>query len=136
MPFLGGAHSILMKEAHRSRFSIHPGASNIYLDLKKDYWWPCMKRDVAWFVKRCLTCRKFKVEHQCPHRNLQLLEVPQWKWEQICMDFKTKLPRTAGGVDAIWLIVDRLTKSAHILAISDNSSAERLAELYVREVVS
>ena len=95
-----------------------------------------MKRDVAWFVERCLTCRQVKAEHQRPHGKLQPLEIPEWKWEQITMDFITKLPRTARGVDAIWVIVDRLTKSAHFLAISESSSAERLAELYVREVVS
>ena len=95
-----------------------------------------MKRDVAWFVERCLTCCRVKAKHQCPHGKLQPLEVPQWKWEQISMDFITKVPRTARGVDAIWVIVDRLTKSAHFLAISESSSTERLAELYAREVVS
>ena len=81
VPFEGGARAILMEEAHRSRFSIHPGATKTYLDLKRDYWWPCMKRDVAWFVERCLTCRKVNAEHQRPHGKLQSLEVPEWKWE-------------------------------------------------------
>lgn len=136
VPFVGGTRTSLMEEAHRSKFSIHPGATKMYLDLRKEYWWPCMKRDVAWFVERCLTCRRVKAEHQRPHGKLQPLEVPEWKWEHITMDFITKLPRTARGVDAIWVIVDRLTKSAHFLAISESSSAEKLAELYVREVVS
>ena len=118
VPFVGGTRTILMEEAHRSKFSIHPGATKMYLDLKREYWWPCMKRDVAWFVERCLTCRRVKAEHQRPHGKLQPLEVPEWKWEQITMDFITKLPRTARGVDAIWVIIDRL------------------AEMYVREVVS
>ena len=87
-------------------------------------------------VERCLTCRRVKVEHQRLHGKLQPLEVPQWKWEQISMDFMTKLPRTARGVDAIWVIVDRLTKSTHFLAISESSSTKRLVEIYVREVVS
>ena len=136
VPFVGGTRITLMEEAHRSKFSIHPGATKMYLDLRKEYWWPCMKRDVAWFVERCLTCRRVKAEHQRPHGKLQPLEIPEWKWEQITMDFITKLPRTARGVDAIWVIVDRLTKSAHFLAISESSSAEKLAEIYVREVVS
>ena len=76
------------------------------------------------FVERGLTCRRVKAEHQRPHGKLQPLEVPEWKWEQITMDFITKLPRTARGVDAIWVIVDRLTKSAHFLAISESFSAE------------
>ena len=73
-----------------------------------------MKRDMAWFVERYLTCRKVKAEHQRPHGKLRPLEVPLWKWEQITMDFIRKLPRTMRGVDNIWVIVDHLTKSFHI----------------------
>ena len=76
-----------------------------------------MKKDVAWFVERCLTCRMVKAEHQRPHGKLQPLEIPMWKWERITMDFVTKLPKTAKGFDAIWVIVDRLTKSGHFLPI-------------------
>ena len=76
-----------------------------------------MKRDIAWFVERCLTCRKVKTEYQRSHGKLQPLEIPMWKWERITMDFVTKLPKTAKGFDAIWVIVDRLTKRAHFLAI-------------------
>ena len=63
VPFVGGNGTILMEEAHRSKFSIHPGATKMYLDLKREYWWPCMKRYVVWFVERCLTCRRVKAEH-------------------------------------------------------------------------
>ncbi|CAH1431389.1 unnamed protein product [Lactuca virosa] len=125
-----------MDEAHKSRFSIHPGATKMYRDLRPDYWWPCMKRDVAWYVERCLTFRKVKAEHQRPHGKMQPLDIPVWKWEDITMDFITKLPRTARGVDSIWVIVDRLTKSAHFIPIQESISAEKLAEIYVREVVA
>ena len=81
VPFVGGTRITLMEEAHRSKFSIHPGATKMYLDLRKEYWWPCMKRDVSWFVERCLTCRRVKAEHQRPHGKLQPLEIPEWKWE-------------------------------------------------------
>ena len=64
------------------------------------------------------------------------IEVPTWKWEQITMDFITKLPRTAKGFDAIWVIVDRLTKSVHLLVIRESSSAEKLPEMYIREIVA
>ena len=90
-----------------------------------------MKRDVAWVVERCLTYRQVKAEHHRPHGQLQPLEIPLWKWDQISMDFITKLPRTARGVDAIWVIVDRLMKSAHLLAISESSYTEKLDEFYV-----
>ena len=95
-----------------------------------------MKRDVAWYVKRCLTCRKVKAEHQRPHDKMQPLDNPLWKWEDITMDFITKLPRTARGVDSIWVIVDRLTKSAHFILIQESISAEKLADIYIREIVA
>ena len=136
VPYWGGVRQILMDEAHKSRFSIHPGATKMYRDLRPDYWWPCMKRDVAWYVERCLTCRKVKAEHQRPHGKMQPLDIPVWKWEDITMDFITKLPRTARGVDSIWVVVDRLTKSAHFIPIQESISAERLADIYVREIVA
>ena len=95
-----------------------------------------MKRDVAWYVERCLICRKVKAEHQRPHGKMQPLDIPVWKWEDITMDFITKLPKTARGVDSIWVIVDRLTKSAHFIPIQDSISAEKLADIYVREVAA
>ena len=74
-----------------------------------------MKKDVADFVARCLVCQQVKAEHQKPAGMLQLLEVPEWKWERITMDFVTGLPRSPRGYDSIWVIVDKLTKSAHFL---------------------
>ncbi|KAL4565797.1 hypothetical protein LXL04_029903 [Taraxacum kok-saghyz] len=136
VPFTGGNRQILMDEAHKSMFSIHPGATKMYRDMREDYWWPCMKRDVAKYVEECLTCRKVKAEHQRPHGKLQPLVIPVWKWEQITLDLITKLPKTPRGFNAIWVIVDRLTKSAHFLAIRESSSAEQLADIYVREIVA
>ena len=136
VPYWGGVHQVLMEEAYKSKFSIHPGATKMYRDLHPDYWWPCTKRDIAWFVERCLTCKKVKAEHQRHHDKMQPLEIPIWKWEDITMDFITKLPRTARIVDSIWVIVDRLTKIAHFIPILESISAEKLAEVYVREVVA
>ena len=95
-----------------------------------------MKRDVAWFMDRCLTCKKVKAEHQRPHGKMQPLDITLWKWEDIMMDFITKLPRTARGMDSIWVIVDRLTKSAHFIPIQESISVEKLADIYIREVVA
>lgn len=95
-----------------------------------------MKKDIAYFVERCLTCLQVKVEHQRPYGKLQSLDIPVWKWDDITMDFVTKLPRTPSGYDAIWVIVDRLTKSAHFLPIKETYSMEKLARLYIDEVVT
>ncbi|GJT88069.1 putative reverse transcriptase domain-containing protein [Tanacetum coccineum] len=100
------------------------------------YWWPGMKRDIATYVSECLTCAKVKAEHQRPSGLLQQPEIPEWKWENITMDFITKLPRTRSGHDAIWVVVDRLTKSAHFLAIREDYSTEKLARLYIDEIVT
>ncbi|GKA63182.1 putative reverse transcriptase domain-containing protein [Tanacetum coccineum] len=100
------------------------------------YWWPGMKRDIATYVSKCLTCSKVKAEHQRPSGLLQQPEIPEWKWDKITMDFITKLPKTKSGHDTIWVIVDRLTKSAHFLAMREDYSTERLAKLYIDEIVA
>ena len=94
-----------------------------------------MKKDVTQFVSACLTCQKAKVEHQRPDGILQPLEIPVWKWDSISMDFVTPLPRTFRGHDTIWVIVDRLTKSAHFLAMNLRMSMAKLAQLYIKEIV-
>ena len=82
-----------------------------------------------------MTCQKVKIEHQKPGGLLQSIEVPQWKWDDISMDFIVGLPRTQSGHDSIWVIVDRLTKSAHFLPVQISSPMEKLAQLYVDEIV-
>ena len=94
-----------------------------------------MKRDVARFVYACLTCQKSKVEHQKPSGLMQPLEIPEWKWDSISMDLVTGLPNTARGFDTIWVIVDRLTKSAHFILINISFPLSKLAEIYIRVIV-
>ncbi|GKA12448.1 putative reverse transcriptase domain-containing protein [Tanacetum coccineum] len=115
LPLLGGLRDLIMHESHKSKYSIHPGFDKMYQDMKKLYWWPNMKADIATYVSKCLTCAKVKAEHQRPSGLLQQPEIPEWKWEHITMDFVTSLPRTPSGYDSIWVIVDRLTKSAHFV---------------------
>ncbi|KAD5802711.1 hypothetical protein E3N88_14071 [Mikania micrantha] len=136
VPLFGNIRSIILDEAHKSRYSIHPGADKMYKDLKDFYWWPGMKKHIAEYVGRCLTCLKVKAEHQRPSGLLQQPEIPMWKWDQISMDFITKLPRTSHNHDSIWVIIDRLTKSAHFIPIREDYSMDRLAKLYVKEIVS
>ncbi|GKE56219.1 putative reverse transcriptase domain-containing protein, partial [Tanacetum coccineum] len=88
-------------------------SDKMYHDLKKLYWWPNMKAKIATYVSKCLTCAKVKAKYQKPSGLLVQLEIPQWKWENITMDFVTKLPKTSTGKDTIWVIIDRLTKYAY-----------------------
>ncbi|GJZ04681.1 putative reverse transcriptase domain-containing protein [Tanacetum coccineum] len=120
-----------MDEAHKSQYSVHPGADKMYYDLRDMYWLPGMKKDIAMYVSKRLTCLKVKAEHQS-----QQPEIPKWKWEGIAMDFVTKLPRTSSGHDTIWVIVDRLTKSAHFLPMREDYKMDRLARLYLNEIVA
>nr|GFB44376.1 putative reverse transcriptase domain-containing protein [Tanacetum cinerariifolium] len=106
VPVYGNLRTFIMNESHATRYSVHPGAEKMYYDLRGLYWWPEMKKDIAMYVSKCLTCSKVKVEHQKPSGLLQQPEIPEWKWENITMDFINKLPRTHSGHDSIWVIVD------------------------------
>ncbi|GKD43692.1 putative reverse transcriptase domain-containing protein, partial [Tanacetum coccineum] len=136
VPLVEGMRMIIMDEAHKTKYSVHPRADKMYHDLRDMYWWSGMKRDIATYVSKCFTCSKVKVEHQRNSGLLQQPEIPEWKWDKITMDFITKLPKTKSGHDTIWVIVDRLTKSAHFLAMREDYSIERLAKLYIDEIVA
>ncbi|GJQ91474.1 putative reverse transcriptase domain-containing protein [Tanacetum coccineum] len=113
LPLFGGLRGLIMLESHKSKYSIHPGSDKMYHDLRKLYWWPNMKADIATYQP----------------------EIPVWKWGRITMDFITKLPRTPSGYDSIWVIVDRLTKSAHFIPMNEKYKMEKLTRLYLKEIV-
>ncbi|KAL0557201.1 hypothetical protein IC582_005719 [Cucumis melo] len=125
----------LLSEAHSSPFSMHPGSTKMYQDLKRVYWWRNMKREVAEFVSRCLVCQQVKAPRQKPAGLLQPLSIPEWKWENVSMDFITGLPRTLRGFKVIWVVVDRLTKSAHFVPGKSTYTASKWAQLYMSEIV-
>nr|GEX96136.1 retrotransposon protein, putative, Ty3-gypsy subclass [Tanacetum cinerariifolium] len=107
----------------------------MYGDLKQHFWWNGMKQDIATYVGRCLICQQVKIEHQRASGLLQPLDIPVWKWDEIFMDFVMGLPRTQKKNDAIWVVVDRLTKSAHFLPIRKDFSINRLANIFQQEIV-
>ncbi|GJZ69745.1 putative reverse transcriptase domain-containing protein [Tanacetum coccineum] len=122
-------------------FEIRPDVSRLEvgyhsLDLKKLYWWPNMKANINEYVGKCLTCSRVKSECQKPSGLLVQPKIPMWKWERITMDFITKLPKTSNKHDTIWVIIDRLTKSAHFIPTRETDSMETLTRLYIKEIVS
>jgi len=125
----------ILKEAHESRFATHPGSTKMYRDLREYFWWPNMKKEIAEYVSRCGICQQVKIEHQRPAGELQPLPIPKWKWENIAMDFVTGLPKGKKGNDVIWVVVDRLTKSTLFLPIKMTDPVDKLAKLYVNEVI-
>ncbi|KAL0387779.1 UNVERIFIED_CONTAM: Transposon Tf2-11 polyprotein [Sesamum radiatum] len=135
VPDVDGLRKKILQEAHNAPYAMHPGTTKMYRNLKPYYWWQTMKKDVAEFVAKCMTCQQVKAEHQAPAGKLRPLSIPEWKWKKITMDFVVGLPRTLRKHDAIWVIVDRLTKSAHFLPIRLGDSLDKLAELYVSEIV-
>ncbi|GJZ30540.1 putative reverse transcriptase domain-containing protein [Tanacetum coccineum] len=136
LPCYDDLRTVIMHESHKSKYSIHPGSEKMYQDVKKLYWWPNMKADIATYVSKCLTCAKVKAEHQRQSGLLVQPEIPQWKWDNITMDFVTKLPKSSQGYDTIWVIVDRLTKSAIFIPMKETDPLEKLARMYLKEVVT
>nr|GEW16506.1 putative reverse transcriptase domain-containing protein [Tanacetum cinerariifolium] len=136
LPCYGDLRFVIMHESHKSKYSIHPGFEKMYQDMKKLYWWPNMKADIATYVSKCLTCAKVKAEHQRLSGLLVQPAIPEWKWDNIMMDFITKLPKSSHGFDTIWVIVNRLTKSAHFLPIKENDPLDKLARLYLNRIVA
>nr|GEU96348.1 reverse transcriptase domain-containing protein [Tanacetum cinerariifolium] len=136
LPCYGDLRVLIMHEAYKSKYSVHPSFDKMYQYLKQLYWWPNMKADIATYISKCLTCLRVKAEHQKPSGLLVQLEIPQWKWDNITMDFVTNLPRMSSGYDTIWVIVDRLTKSLHFLPMREDDSMDKLTKLYLKEVVT
>ncbi|GKD47768.1 putative reverse transcriptase domain-containing protein, partial [Tanacetum coccineum] len=95
LPCYGDLRSMIMHESYKSKYSIHPGSDKVYQDIKKLYWWPNMKADITTYVSKCLTCAKVKAEHQRPSGLLVQPAIPEWKWDNITMDFITKLPKSS-----------------------------------------
>ena len=116
----------ILREAHHSKYTIHSGVTKMFQDMKRVYWWLGMKRDVATFVAKCLTCQHVKSEHQRPGGQLQPLEIPMWKWEDLTCDFVVGLPKSKRNHDAVWVVVDRLRKATHFIMVKMNISVKQL----------
>lgn len=138
VPKIDDLRNEIMTEAHGTKYSMHPGSTKMYHNLKNRFWWNNMKKEIAAFVSRGTTCQLIKAEHQKPAGLLQPLEIPQWKWEHLTMDFVSGLPTTSKGNNAILVIVDCLTKSAYFIPLKTRKNMQMLAlvQTFVNEIVS
>ncbi|MCO5562959.1 hypothetical protein L7F22_016595 [Adiantum nelumboides] len=127
--------SQILTEAHDNPLAAHPGYHKMFSNLKRDFFWPRMKKDTLDYVRRCLICQKTKAERFKIPRKLQLLDIPQMKWECISMGFITGLPKTTGNYDSIFVIVDILTKVAHLILVKQTATAADIAQVFVKEIV-
>ena len=125
----------IREEAHSSKLSIHPGGSKMYQYLKTYFWGTKMKKEITAYVARCDNCSRVKAVHLKSAGLLQPLPIPSWKWEEISMDLITGLPLTQQGHDSIWVVVDRLTKSAHFIPVNTGYVTRRYTELYISQIV-
>jgi hypothetical protein len=125
----------IFDEAHMSKLSIDPGSTKIYQDLKQNFWWSNMKVDIAKYVVECDTCHRMKASHLKSACVLQPFSITMWKWGDISMDFVVGLPLILRKKDSIWVIVDRLTKTAHFIAVHTTYSLQQCAELYMDQIV-
>jgi hypothetical protein len=136
VPEMDSLRETILKEAHDSDYSIHPGSTKMYQDLKRKYWWYGLKRDVVAHVAMCDVCQRVKAEHHRPVGLLHPLKIPEWRWEEIGMDFIAGLPRTSKGYDSIWVIVDRLTQVAHFILVKTTYKGSQLESIYGSDCVS
>jgi hypothetical protein len=135
VPFDPEIKKTIFDEAHMSKFSIHPCSTKMYQDLKQNFWWSNMKVDIAKYVAECDTCHRMTASHLKSAGVLQPLSIPMWKWNDIIIDFIVGLPLTARKKDSIWVIVDRLTKTAHFIAVHTTYSVQQYAEIYMDQIV-
>jgi hypothetical protein len=125
----------ILDEAHTLRYCIHPGSTKMYHDLRQQFCWTRMKCETARYMSECDTCRKVKADYMKHGRLLQPLSIPDWKCDDISMDFIGGLPLTAHKFDLIWVIVDRLTKSAHFIPVNTTYKVQKYVEIYIARVL-
>jgi hypothetical protein len=126
---------MILDEAHTSKYSIHPGSIKMYQDLREQLWQTRMKHETAHYVSECETCKKVKANYMKSRGLLQHLSIPDWKWDNISMDFIVGLPLMTHKFDSIWVIVDQHTKSTHFILVHTNCNAEKYAGIYIARVL-
>jgi hypothetical protein len=135
VPNIKSIRELILKDSHERDYSIHPSRMKMYQDLKKQLWWYGMKMEIAENVSICDSYQRINTEHQRTAGLLQSLYIPQWKWDEIGMEFIVGLPRTRAGYDSIWVVVDRLTKAAHFIPVKTSYNNAVLVELYMSRIV-
>jgi hypothetical protein len=127
--------SIILKESHRALYCAHLGVKKMYADMRNLLFWLGMKHDVVHFIAKCLECQQVKDDHHHPEDLLQSHDIPMSKWEVISMDFVVGLPLTSHRHNAILVIVDKLTKSAHFILVRYTYNISDVAHVFVSEVI-
>eukprot|EP00253_Pinus_taeda_P015903 PITA_15903 len=126
--------NLIMDEFHVSHYAGHPGYQKMITAIRKEYFWPGMKKNIIEYLSQCLECQQIKAEHQHPAGLLQPLQIPEWKWEVISMDFITGLPKTKKNNDSIFVVVDKLSKAAHFIPVQSTYRAAQIAHIFMQNI--
>jgi hypothetical protein len=122
---------LILLYMHKVPYVGHPGYHKTIVTVKKKYFWLGMKKEVFYFIARCLECHNDKDEHRHPPGFLQPLSIIEWKWEVIMMDFITKFPRTTKQHDSIMVVVENITKGAHFVPVKSTYKETKIVEIYM-----
>jgi hypothetical protein len=125
---------MILREMHNVPYVGHLGYHKTITTIKRQYYWLDMKKEVEYFIVKCLECQKVKVEHRHPAGLLQPFPIPKWKWEVVIMDFITKLPKTNKQHDSIMVVVDKLTKVVHFIPVNLTHKETNIVNIYMREI--
>eukprot|EP00253_Pinus_taeda_P010363 PITA_10363 len=126
--------NLIMDEFHVSHYAGHPGYQKMITAIRKEYFWPGMKKNIIEYLSQCLECQQIKAEHQHPAALLQPLQILEWKWEVISMDFITGLPKTKKNNDSIFVVVDKLSKAAHFIPVQSTYRAAQIAHIFMQNI--
>ena len=132
VPNVPKVNLLILDEIHKTPYSRHPGYQKTITMLRKEYFWPNMKSEVAEYIARCLDCQQVKTKHQHPAGLLQPLPIPSWKWEVISLDFITGLPRNQNQNDSIMVVVDKLSKAAHSIPAKTTYKATNIDDIFLK----
>eukprot|EP00253_Pinus_taeda_P023153 PITA_23153 len=134
VPNQNSIKNLILDEFHISHYAGHPGYQKMITAIRKDYFWPGMKKNVAEYLAQCLECQQIKAKHQHLAGLLQPLPIPEWKWETISMDFITRLPKTKRNNDSIMVVVDKLSNAAHFIPVQSTYKAAKIAHIFMQNV--
>jgi hypothetical protein len=134
IPDSTGLKLTILDEVHKNPYFGHPGYQKMIATLRKLFYWPNMKGEIAEYLARCQDCQQVKAEHQHPAGLLHPLPVPEWKWETISLDFITGFPKTQKQNDFIMVVIDKINKSAHFIPIKSTIKAINIAEIFMKEI--
>jgi hypothetical protein len=124
----------MMDELHKIPYTGHPGYQKMITTTRKLFYWPGLKKDIVDYLVKCLECQQVKAEHRHPTGLLQPLPIPEWKWETISMDFITGLPKSSKQNGVIMVVVDKLSKVAHLIPIKSTCKAIDIASIFMKEI--